>query len=253
MSKCTKKTAIAVGCHPDDIEFMMAGTLIKLKEAGYEIHYMNVANGSLGTCKHDYETIVKMRREEAMTAAAMIGAIYHESICDDIEVFYNYENVCKVTEVIREVNPDIVLTHGIYDYMEDHINTGRIAVSAAFCRGMTNLKCKQTYPATLKEVAVYHSMPHSFTDQLNRPVVADFYIDVTSTIQTKRDMLACHVSQKVWLDESQGSNAYLDDMQEKCRKMGELSGKFEFAEGWIQHNPLGFGSPEFKPLQELLK
>ena len=40
---------MAIACHPDDIDFGMAGTLMMLKKAGYEIHYMDVANGSLGT------------------------------------------------------------------------------------------------------------------------------------------------------------------------------------------------------------
>ena len=62
------KAAFAIACHPDDIEFGMAGTLIKLKNAGYEIHYMNIANGSLGTNQYDYKTIVAMRREEAIAA-----------------------------------------------------------------------------------------------------------------------------------------------------------------------------------------
>ena len=85
------KAAFAIACHPDDIEFGMAGTLIKLKNAGYEIHYMNIANGSLGTNQYDYKTIVAMRREEAIQAAKLIGAHYHESICDDVEVFYTTE------------------------------------------------------------------------------------------------------------------------------------------------------------------
>jgi LmbE family N-acetylglucosaminyl deacetylase len=42
-------SAIAIGAHPDDIEFYMAGTLLLLKEAGYAIHYLNVANGNSGS------------------------------------------------------------------------------------------------------------------------------------------------------------------------------------------------------------
>ena len=42
---------------PDDIEFMMAGTLFRLKEAGCEIHYMNVANGCCGTDRHEIDEI----------------------------------------------------------------------------------------------------------------------------------------------------------------------------------------------------
>ena len=45
----SKKHAFAVAAHPDDIEFVMAGTLILLRRAGYELHYMNIANGCCGS------------------------------------------------------------------------------------------------------------------------------------------------------------------------------------------------------------
>ena len=43
------KRAMAIAAHPDDIEFMMAGTLILLKESGYEIHYMTLSDGNCGS------------------------------------------------------------------------------------------------------------------------------------------------------------------------------------------------------------
>ena len=244
-----KKTAIAVSCHPDDNEFMMAGTLLRLKEAGYEIHCLNVANGSLGTEQHSYTEIVRIRREEAIAAARIAGAVYHESLCDDLEVFYNYETLGKLVEIIREVDPDIVLTHGPYDYMEDHVNTGRLAVSAAFCRGMRNYKCRQTFPPTFKEVAVYHSMPHSLTDTLRKPVTPEIFVDTTPVMEIKKNMLFCHQSQKVWLDRSQGDDTYVF----RDKFYGKLSGKYEFAEGWIRHSSVGFGREEFNPLVTDLK
>ncbi len=247
-----KKTAMAIACHPDDIEFMMAGTLIRLRDAGYEIHYMNVANGSLGTNCHDYKTIVAMRREEAMNAAKLIGAVYHESLCDDLEVFYNYETLGKLLVQVREVAPEIILTHGPYDYMEDHVNTGRLAVSAAFCRGMTNYKCDRKAAPTLQEVAIYHSMPHSLTDSLRRPVIPGMFVEISDTIDTKKAMLSCHKSQKEWLDISQGTDAYLEELDFRGRHYGKLSEIFTYAEGWTRHNNAGFGAPDFNPLlQEL--
>jgi len=186
-----KKTAFAIACHPDDIEFMMAGTLIKLQEAGYEIHYMNVANGSLGNKQFDYKTIVAMRREEARNAAKVIGAVFHESLVDDLEVYYERATLERLVPVIREVAPEIILTHGPYDYMEDHTNTGRLAVSAAFCRGMTNFKCNPTRPAIDGNVTVYHSMPHSLRDQLRRPVVPGIFVNISSP--SNRKSRCCHV------------------------------------------------------------
>jgi LmbE family N-acetylglucosaminyl deacetylase len=247
------KTAFAIACHPDDIEFMMVGTLIKLKEAGYEIHYMNVANGSLGTNQYDYETIVEMRRQEAIDACKVIGAVYHESLCDDLEVFYKQELLEKLVPIIREVAPEIILTHGPYDYMEDHLNAGRLVVSAAFCRGMTNFKCNPPRKAIDNKVTVYHSMPHSLSDQLRRPVVPGLFVDISSTIELKKEMLACHRSQKDWLDTSQGNNAYLNDMVERGKYFGNMSKKFDYAEGWIRHNHLGFCDLNDNPLVDILR
>ena len=247
------KTAFAIASHPDDIEFGMAGTLLMLKDAGYEVHYMNIANGSLGTNQYDYQTIVRMRREEAMNATKAAGIHFHESICDDLEVFYTYELLAKLVPVVREVEPEIVLTHGPYDYMEDHVNAGRLAVSAAFCRGMTNLKCAPTAKPTLQDVAVYHSMPHSMTDQINRPVTPDFFVNVSSKMEMKRTMLACHKSQKEWLDISQGNDAYLVDLTNKAAIFGKKSGVFDYAEAWVRHNPVGFCADDFRPLEEALK
>lgn len=253
MTTAKRKTALAVASHPDDIEFMMAGTLLRLQDLGYEIHYQTVANGSLGTDKYDRDTIVAMRRAEAMESAALVGAVYHESLCDDLEVFYNYELLARVVEVMREVEPEIVLTHGPYDYMEDHVNAGRLAVSAAFCRGMTNFKCRPGFKATGQNVAVYHSLPLSLKDQLNKPVIPDIFVDIGDKIQIKRAMLNCHRSQKEWLDATQGLDAYLDDMQHRCEAVGRLSGFCALAEGWIRHNPIGFCPEEFDPLSVIAR
>ena len=167
------KAAFAIAAHPDDIEFYMAGTLIMLKKAGYEIHYMTIANGSLGSKDFDRRTTAEIRRKEAMAAAELIGAIYHESICEDVEVFYTKELYSALVPEIRDADPEIILTHGPYDYMEDHINSGRLAVSAAFFRGMPNCSVSRPCTPVDTEVAVYHSMPHGLRDQLNKPVIPE--------------------------------------------------------------------------------
>lgn len=246
------KTAFAIGCHPDDIEFMMSGTLLKLKSAGYQIHYMNIANGSLGTNRHDYDTIVPMRRQEAMESATMMGACFHESLCDDLEVFYSQELLFKLVPIVREVAPDLILTHGPYEYMEDHVNSGRLAVSAAFCRGMVNFKCDPPRAAIEKPVTVYHCLSHTFTDQLRRPVIPGIFVNVADTISMKRDLLSCHRSQKDWLDVSQGRSSYLDSMQEICRVIGGMSGRYSLAEGWIRHSHVGFCPEKADPIIESL-
>jgi LmbE family N-acetylglucosaminyl deacetylase len=112
---------------------------------------------------------------------------------------------------------------------------------------MKNFKCEPS-PVRLDNLCVYHSMPLSLRDQLNKPVIPDVFVDVSDKIQIKREMLNCHKSQKEWLDTTQGLDAYLDDMQMRAKAVGELSGFCEYAEGWIRHNPIGFCAEDFDPL-----
>ena len=245
------KVAFAVGCHPDDIEFMMAGTLKRLKDAGYEIHYMNVANGSCGTDCMDAKEIVEIRRGESIEAAKLIGATYHESIAFDLEVFYDKPLLAKMGAVIRDVAPDILLTHSPNEYMEDHSNTCRLAVSAAFSRGMRNFPTNPPLPSIANSVVLYHSLPYGLTTPLRKPVEADIYVDVADLIQLKKEMLSKHKSQKEWLDVSQGLDSYLTTMADQCAKIGKLSEKYDFAEGWIRHQHQGFCDAEADPLSKL--
>ncbi len=251
MTEKLKKIAFAVGCHPDDIEFMMSGTLMRLKAAGYEIHYMNLANGSCGSDTLAVDEIVKIRREESINASALIGAVYHESISNDLEVFYEKELLFKMGAIIREVNPDIILTHSPVEYMEDHSNTCRLVVSAAFCRGIKNFPTIPETPTMKKNITVYHCLPYGLLTPLREPVSADIYIDVAEIMDKKVEMLKCHKSQEEWLDVSQGMDSYLTTMADQCRVIGDMSGKFDYAEGWRRHLYLGFCSENTDPLKGL--
>lgn len=247
------KTAFALGAHPDDIEFFMAGTLLALREAGYEIHYMNIANGSCGTTQYDTETIIRMRTAEARAAAACAGAVFHEPVCNDLEIFYDKPTLAQVASVMREVAPEILLTHSPTDYMEDHTNACRLAVTAAFARGMPNFPVDPPRSPVGNKVAVYHAQPNAHRDPLGRRVEPDFFVDVTDLVERKIEMLSCHVSQKQWLDESQGHESYLQALRDMDAELGRMSGMFQYAEGWRRHLHLGFCGPQDDPLREALQ
>jgi len=72
-------------------------------------------------------------------------------------------------------------------------------------------------------------------------------------IEDKQAMLACHESQKKWLDTSQGLDSYLIAMRDMSAEVGRRSGRFRFAEGWRRHSHLGFSARDIDPLAELLK
>lgn len=247
-----KMVALAIGAHPDDIEFMMAGTLLLLKKAGVDTHICNLANGCHGTEVYSKEEAAQVRAAEAQDAAKVAGAVWHPSLFDDLEVFYDAPSLAKVTAVIRRVKPNILLTHSRNDYMEDHEYTSRLACSAAFNRGMPNYISDPPEPVCSGNLAVYHSLPHPLMDMQRNPVIPEFVVDVSEVMSLKREMLGKHVSQKEWLDASQGMDSYLDNMADIAREVGVRFGNCAFAEGWFRHNHMGYAEADYKPLQTIL-
>jgi len=250
--KSKSPVVLAIAAHPDDIEFMAAGTLLLLKEAGCETHYLNVASGNGGSVRHDSNTTRKVRAAEARRAARLLGAHFHPSLADDLEIFYDLKTLRRLAAVVREVGPGIVLTHSPQDYMEDHTNTCRLAVTAAFAHGMPNFKTLPRRPMSKGDVTLYHWMPHGLRDGLRRRVLPGAFVNTTSVQLLKRAALAEHRSQQNWLEVSQGMNSYVAAMENMSRELGKMSGKFKHAEAFRRHLHWGFSSKENDPLSALL-
>jgi LmbE family N-acetylglucosaminyl deacetylase len=246
-------TVLAISAHPDDIEFTMAGTLLLLKKAGCDIHLINIANGCYGSMTLPPPEIAAVRWQEALASARLLGAVMHEPLVDDLDIFYTPELVRRLTAVVRAVKPDMVLTLSLEDYMEDHMNAARLAVTATFLRGVPSYRSLPDVTPVLEDAMVYHGTPISLTDMMRRPIVPEVYVDVTSVIGEKEKMLACHVSQKEWLDATQGFDSYLATMREMAEKVAALSGKgFRYAEGWRRHEHAGYTQKDGNPLADVL-
>jgi len=196
---------------------------------------------------------VSERRAEAQEACRLVGFTLHESLVNDFEVFYERRPLARLAALVRRVAPDILLTHSPSDYMEDHENACRLAVSAAFARGMRNLPTDPPTPAVGGPVTVYHAQPHGNRDPLGAAVRPTHFVDVGGEVlEQKAAMLACHRSQQQWLDESQGLASYLETMRGLMREVGEWSGRFTHAEGWRRRLTLGFCAPDADPLATAL-
>jgi LmbE family N-acetylglucosaminyl deacetylase len=248
----SSKVVIAIGAHPDDIEFYMAGTLLLLQRAGYEAHYLAIASGNCGSSEHNSAATRSIRCREAREASRILGAIFHESLADDLEILYSVELLRSVAAVIREVKPSIVLTHSPQDYMEDHTNTARLATTAAFARGMPNFKTTPPRRATDYDVTVYHGMPHGLCDGLRRRIAPGSFVNTVSVQKTKQTALAAHVSQQGWLQTSQGFSSLVLTMEDMAIEIGRMSGRFKRAEGWRRHLHLGLSGQEIDPLADAL-
>ncbi len=243
---------LAIAAHPDDIEFLMAGTLLLLAQRGWELHYLNLASGNCGSAVTNAAQTRRLRQREAQTAARLLGARWHRWFVDDAEIFYADRLIRQVTAVVRAVQPTILLTHSPQDYMEDHMNACRVAVTAAFVRGMQNYVSIPRRAITAQPVTIYHAMPHGLRDGLRRLVVPGLFVDISTVCDRKRAALAAHRSQKAWLDATQGMDSYLDAMDEMARVVGRMSKRFRFAEGWRRHSHLGFCAENADPLRDAL-
>jgi N-acetylglucosamine malate deacetylase 1 len=246
------RRALAIAAHPDDIEFMMAGTLSLLREAGWEIHYLNLSTGNLGSLSASPAVTARMRRKEAQAAAKLLGAVWHAPFCNDLEVFYDIRTLRRLCAIVRDVAPAVILTHSPQDYMEDHVNTARLAVTAAFARGMPNFRSTPPRRSVSTEATIYHASPHGLRDSLRRRVPPGAFVDTTAVHEHKRKALACHASQRQWLDASQRMDSYLRTMDDFSRAVGRLSRRFRHAEGWRRHSHWGFCAENADPLRQAL-
>ncbi len=246
------RVAMAIGAHPDDVEFMMAGTLVLLKQAGFETHLMNLASGSCGSATVPASKLRAVRKREGRAAADVLGAVFHPSLVDDLEIYYERRTLKRLAAVIREVKPSVLLVPSPQDYMEDHTNACRLAVTAAFVRGMPNFVTQPARLAVEGEVTLYHAMPHGLRDSLRQRVMAGAFVNTSRVMEQKALALAAHKSQQAWLDTSQKMNAYLATQEAFSREVGRMSRKFRHAEGWRRHLHYGFCDESADPLREVL-
>jgi len=247
----SSNSALFAGAHPDDIEFMMAGTLLLLRDVGYEVHMWNLADGcygGFGSCDEN----ASVRWSEAKKSASIVGAHLYPPVSSDLSIFYGKELIAKACSIVREVKPRFIFLPAPDDYMEDHVNTSRILVTGAFARGMRAFESDPPRDAWEGSVTIYHALPYGLRDQLGRFVRASHYVDISSILEKKKEMLACHKSQNKWVSFSQLKTSSIEFMEEISQIVGRMSSIFRSAEGWRRHSSIGFCREEDDPLLEVL-
>jgi LmbE family N-acetylglucosaminyl deacetylase len=234
---------LSVLAHPDDAEFLCAGTLIRLaREHGWKVHLASMTPGDCGSIELPPDRIAEVRRGEGARAADRIGAAYHCLEERDLRIFYADGPLERVTRLLRQVRPRIVLTHSPADYMLDHEMTSTLARAAAFAAPIPNFMVERGLPPPLEHIPhLYYCDAIEGKDSLGRPVEPRFRIDVSGVIDAKADMLAAHASQRDWLLKHHGMDHYLQAMRDWGRQRGQEAG-VAYAEGFRQH--LGHSYPQ---------
>jgi LmbE family N-acetylglucosaminyl deacetylase len=243
------EAALAILAHPDDAEFLCAGTLIRLRrEHGWSIHIATMTAGDCGSAEHSAEEISRIRRGEGSAAARLIGGTYHCLDERDLLVTYNQQALAKAASLLRRVRPDVVFTHSPDDYHLDHEMTSKVVRGATFAASVPLFLRDELAPADCVP-HLYYCDPIEGKDAFGRDIAPAFCVDVTTAIENKAEMLACHASQRNWLTKQHGIDNYIDSMRNWTARRGKERG-VAYAEGFRQH--LGHSYPQDNLLAKLL-
>jgi N-acetylglucosamine malate deacetylase 1 len=242
---------LALFAHPDDAEFLCGGTLVHLALLGARIHIGTLTAGDCGSAILPPEKISAIRQKEAARSAAHIKAEYSCLEWKDLLIFYDAPTLCSVLELVRRVNPDLVLTHSPIDYVADHENTSRLVPTACFGAMAPNFRtgAKGAAPATRAIPHLYYAQPFGGRDTLGSEIRPRIGVDIAETLDDKKSMVASHESQQSWLRTQQDIEQMSDPVESTARGLGSMFG-ISAAEGFRQH--LGQGFPQSNLLKVLL-
>lgn len=183
---------IAFGAHPDDIEFRMAGTLAKMAKSGDEIYMCVATNGEIGSYGMPREEIAAMRKKEAQASCDVIGAHLIWLGEEDEMLFDTRETRFKFIEAVRLARPDVMFAPPPFkDYNQDHDICGYLAFQA---RILATVKLMETEHPVIDHIPpMFYCTPHG---GLPTKIDAQYFVDITETMETKMKMFNCHASQQ---------------------------------------------------------
>lgn len=219
---------LAVGAHPDDLEILCGGTLVRFVQEGHEVVMCHATKGDRGSFVHTAEEIARIRDEEARRAAEIAGADYASLGLSDGDVLASdREQRRAVIDLVREARPELIITHCPNDYMGDHNEISRLVFECSF---------HATLP--LIETGIpHHSLvaPIYYMDTIfGLGFVPTEYVDVSDAIETKTAMLEAHQSQLTWLRDHDGIDV-VEQMRTATRYRGQQCG-VDYAEGFVPCN-----------------
>ncbi len=219
---------LAIVCHPDDMEIGCGGTLLRCKKRGDNVTVCHVANGNMGHMVIMPDKLRVTRIGEAKKAGDIGG--FTTVTCDVGDLLVNASDknqIDRLVKIIREANPDFIITHAPNDYMNDHVETSRLAFYAAFSATVPHYEPQLGEACSV--VPIYYMDNSGLLDS-----VPSEYVDITDELETKLQMLACHESQLTWLQDHDDN-----DIMEVARTFARFRGiqcGCKYAEGFRQCN-----------------
>ncbi|MCZ7646308.1 MAG: PIG-L family deacetylase [Planctomycetota bacterium] len=185
-----KLRILAIGAHPDDCEIKVGGTAALWAAAGHSVKFVSATNGGTGHHEIGGIELVRRRLEEARRAAAVLGIEYEVMDFTNGELEATLFHRKFFIKLIRQFNPDLILTHRPNDYHPDHRYTSQLVQDSAYV---------VTVPNNMPTVkALRHNPTIAYlSDNFQKPIPfqPDVVVGIDHVLEKKVDMLHCHTSQ----------------------------------------------------------
>lgn len=193
---------LAIGAHPDDLEYGCAGTLIKHVQRGDEVYMMIITDGAAGGES-------TLRAQEQREAAKIIGArdVFFGGY-PDTEFECHRESIMKIEKVVRQVQPDTVYTHFGEDTHQDHRQIARAVVPAA--RSVPNLLF--------------------FEGLSSQQFLPSVFVDIGAVMHQKLGALEAHASQ---VKKTNIQAMTIIDIAQSAAHFRGIQGRVTYAEGFV--------------------
>lgn len=192
---------LAVGAHPDDIEFGCGGALAKYADRGHRLSLLVMTEGGLGG-----ETDVRAAEQQASNRILGVDRIFWGGYADTtIEV--NKDVIAKIEDVIREVKPDFIFCHYPDDTHQDHRHLAQAVTSAT--RYIRNV--------------LFYEGP---TTQNFNPQI---FVDISDTLDRKIESLDAHRSQ---VDKTNIQDLTILELARSTANFRGTQGRVKFAEAF---------------------
>jgi N-acetylglucosamine malate deacetylase 1 len=179
----TSVDILAIGAHPDDMELICGGTLVRANMLGRSTGILDLAAGEMAS-----RGTPELRAKEAMKAAKVMGVSVRENLgFPDGGIQNTPDTRAKVAVVIRRLKPKVVITHSQHGRHPDHPTVAQLVRDACFVAGLKKIAPEFAPHRPLK---VIHAL--SFREDNQKPT---FVVDITESFEKKLEAIGCYASQ----------------------------------------------------------
>lgn len=186
----SKLHILFIGAHPDDADIEFGGTAIKYLQLGHAVTYLSMTNGEIGHHLLDEQALIQRRQAEAHAVEKLLGVTYRILTTPDTQLQATVEKRNELIGIIRQIKPDIIITHRSNDYHTDHRHTSLLVQDCAYLLMV---------PHVVKKIKALDTMPVILFHQDNftkpYPFSPHILVDISDVINEKMAALALHESQ----------------------------------------------------------